>query len=197
MVVVLVVAVAGTLAPRRVPRAALLVPFAATLVLLASFERVREFIRKPYVIGEYMYANGIRVEDYPILAEEGLLRHAAYTSIREISDGNRVEAGGEVFRIACTRCHTATGINSVTDRLWELYGTGAWDRDAVKSYLLGMHTARPYMPPFPGNDPEAGALADYLVDLRRHPRPALGAQARGVESSPVTVAVEQKTEGEG
>jgi hypothetical protein len=193
--VVLVVAVAGTLAPRRVPRIALLVPFAATLVLLASFERVREFIRKPYVIGEYMYANGIRVEDYPILGEEGLLHHSAYTSIREISDANRVEAGGEVFLIACTRCHTATGVNSVTDRLRDLYGTAAWDRDAVKAYLLGMHTARPYMPPFPGTDPEAGALADYLVDLRRHPRPALGAQAWGVESSPVTVAVEAKTEG--
>jgi hypothetical protein len=184
--VVLVVALAGTLSPTRVPRVALLVPFAATLVLLASFERVREFIRKPYVIGEYMYANGILVEDYPILAEEGLLRHTVYTSVREITDSNRVEAGAEVFRIACTRCHTATGVNSVTARLHDIYGDGGWDRDSVKAYLLGMHTARPYMPPFPGNDPEAGALAEYLIDLRGHRRPVPGAQDSGVRSSPIS-----------
>jgi hypothetical protein len=43
-----------------------------------------------------------------------------------------------------------------------------------------MHTARPYMPPFPGTDREAGVLADYLVDLREHRRPIPGAQEVGV-----------------
>ena len=177
---VLVTAVAGTLLPRRVPRVALLVPFAMTLVLLGSFERVREFIRKPYVIGDYMYANGIRVDDYPLFKEEGILRHATYTTVREISEGNHVEAGAEVFKLSCTRCHTATGINSVTDRLRDLYGSGQWDRDTIKYYLIGMHTARRFMPPFPGNDAEAGALAEYLVDLRRTRRPVIGAQDGGV-----------------
>ena len=181
VVVVAVTAVAGTLLPRRVPRVALLVPFAMTLVLLGSFERVREFIRKPYVIGDYMYANGIRVDDYPLFKEEGILRHATYTTVREVTDSNRIEAGAEVFKLSCTRCHTATGINSVTDRLRDLYGSGPWDRDTVKYYLIGMHTARPFMPPFPGNDAEAGALADYLVDLRHTRRPVIGAQDGGVE----------------
>jgi len=188
VVVVLAAAFAGTLVPRRVPRVALLIPFAATLVLLGSFERVREFIRKPYIIGEYMYANGIRVDDYPLLKEEGILRHATYTSVHEVTDANRVEAGREVFRVACTRCHTATGVNAVTDRLRDLYGDGDWDRDAVKFYLIGMHTARPYMPPFPGNDPEAGALADFLVDLRRHRRPVIGAQDGGAGIAPAIEA---------
>jgi hypothetical protein len=174
-------AVLGVLKPHRLPRAALLVPFALTLVLLGSFERVREFIRKPYVIGEYMYANGIRVDDYPLLAEEGLLRHATYARVREITDGNRVAAGAEVFRLSCTRCHTVSGVNSVIDRLDDLYGSGDWDRDTIKYSIEGMHTTRPYMPPFPGTDHEAGALADYLVDLRRVRRPVLGAQDVGVE----------------
>ena len=178
--VVLVTAFAGTLLPRRVPRVALLVPFAMTLVLLGSFERVREFIRKPYVIGDYMYANGIRVDDYPLLKEEGILRHATYTSVREVTVDNRVAAGGEVFKLSCTRCHTATGINSVTDRLRDLYGNGPWDRETIKYYLIGMHTARRFMPPFPGNDAEAGALAEYLVEQRRTRRPVIGAQDGGV-----------------
>ena len=177
--VVLVVALAGAVAPRLLPRAALLVPFVATLVLLGSFERVREFIRKPYVIGGYMYANGIRVDDYPLLQEEGLLEHATYTTVRTVTDTNRVDSGRAVFRIACTRCHTAGGVNSVTDRLHDLYGDAPWDRDTIKYYVLGMHTARPYMPPFPGTDTEAGALADFLLDLRRRRAPLVGAQGGG------------------
>jgi hypothetical protein len=183
--VVLVVALAGSIAPRWIPRAALLVPFAATLVLLGSFERVREFIRKPYVIGGYMYANGIRVDDYPLLQEEGLLAHASYTAVREVTDANRIEAGRAVFRIACTRCHTAGGVNAVTDRLRDLYGNGLWDRDTIKYYLLGMHVSRPYMPPFPGTDAEAGALADFLIDLRHRPDPLIGAQRGGSATAAV------------
>jgi hypothetical protein len=177
---VFVVAVVGAFLPKKLPGVALLVPFAVTLVLLGSFERVREFIRKPYVIGDYMYANGLRVADYPLYKEEGVLRHATYTSVRSVTDDNRVEAGAEVFRLTCTRCHTATGVNAITDRLRGLYGEGGWDRDTVKYYLLGMHTARPFMPPFPGTEKEAGALADYLLDLRAVRRPVIGAQDEGV-----------------
>jgi hypothetical protein len=181
--VVLAVALAGSVSPRKVPRLALLVPFAVTLVLLGSFERVREFIRKPYVIGDYMYANGLRVVDYPLFREEGVLRHAAYASVRSVTDDTRIEAGAEVFRLTCTRCHTATGVNSVVDRLRDMYGGGPWDRDMVKFYLLGMHSARPFMPPFPGTDREAGALADYLLELRTARQPIIGAQDGGVTSS--------------
>jgi hypothetical protein len=182
-VVVLLVALLGALVPRRLPRVALLVPFAATIVLLGSFERVREFIRKPYIIGQYMYANGIRVDDSPLLKEEGVLRHATYTSVREVTEDNRLEAGSEIFRLTCTRCHTATGVNAVPDRLRAMYGDGTWDRDTVKYYLLGMHTARPFMPPFPGTEVEAGALADYLIELRRTGRPTIGAQDGGVAAA--------------
>jgi hypothetical protein len=180
VVTVTVVAVVGATMPRRMPGVALLAPFAMTLVLLGSFERVREFIRKPYVIGDYMYANGLRVADYPLYKEEGVLRHATYTSVRSVTDDNGVEAGAEVFRLTCTRCHTATGVNAVTDRLRDLYGNGDWDRDTIKYYLLGMHTARPFMPPFPGTEREAGALADYLLDVRAVRRPVIGAQDAGV-----------------
>lgn len=180
--VVLLAALAGAVSPRLVPRVALLVPFVATLVLLGSFERVREFIRKPYVIADYMYANGIRVDDYPLLQEEGLLQHAVYTPVRKVTDSNRFEAGRAVFRIACTRCHTTGGVNAVTDRLYDLYGETPWDRDTIKYYVLGMHRARPYMPPFPGTDIEAGALADFLIELRSRPAPVVGAQGTGLDA---------------
>lgn len=177
---VLLVCLWGVALPAWLPRVALLAPFVAGLLLFGTFERIREFVRKPYVIGEYMYSNGIRAQDYDLLREEGLLAHATYVSRRSISDENRVEAGRDLFRIACTRCHTTSGVNGVTKKLADMYGDDPWDRDAVKAYVQTMHNARPYMPPFPGTDLEAGALADYLVSLQSFPAGLDGAQTTGV-----------------
>ena len=176
-----VVALWAVILPRRLPRVALLLPFLCCLLWLGTFERVREFVRKPYIIVEYMYANGLRVDDYPLYAEEGILAHATYVSTREVSDVNTVEAGREVFRIACTRCHTTSGLNGITTRLENMYGDAPWDRDTVKAYVVGMHHTRPFMPPFPGSDPEAGALADYLLHLQANRDRIWGAQSVGIQ----------------
>ena len=84
---------------------------------------LREFIRKPYVIGDYMYANGILAEEYPLYQESGLLKNSPYTSISEITEENKLKAGEEVFNLACTRCHTTHGINSVVVKFEKMYGT--------------------------------------------------------------------------
>lgn len=181
---VLVIALWGVALPARLPRVALLVPFVVCLVFLGTFERIREFIRKPFVIGSYMYANGIRARDLPLLQEDGVLAHATYVSTRTITKTNHVETGGEVFRIACTRCHTTAGVNGVVKKLTAMYGPVTWDRDTIKAFLLSMNTVRPYMPPFPGSDEEAGALADYLVSLKSFPQALYGAQTIGIELPP-------------
>ena len=186
--VVLAIAGWGALAPRRLPRAAVVLPLCLVLLLMGTFERVREFIRKPFVIGTYMYANGIRADVLPLLQEEGVLAHAAYVSSRTITPANREEAGRELFLICCTRCHTTSGVNSVVARLTKLYGPGPWDRDVVKGYLRTMHTVRTYMPPFPGTEEEAGAVADYLLALRRMPAALDGAQTVGVRVPPEAAA---------
>lgn len=155
----------------RLNRGFMILPFIIFIGLMGQFERAREFIRKPYAIGNYLYANGIRKDDYPLLQKEGLLTYAPYTSIRIITDKNRVEAGREVFMIACTRCHTVNGINSVRDRLQDMFGSNPWQADTISAYLGSMHQARTFMPPFPGNAIEKDALADYLVSLQNKPTP--------------------------
>jgi len=139
------------------------------------FERVREFVRKPYAIAGYMYSNGIRPEDYPLLKEDGILMHAAFVPMRSINDENRVEAGREIFNIACTRCHTTTGVNGVVAKLANLYGEKPWEHDIVLNYVRNMHNTRPFMPPAPGSDEELSALADYLVFLQSNPMRIEGA----------------------
>lgn len=179
LAVVATVAV-GLASPRCVPRGALVVPFVLLIALLGQYERVREFIRKPYVIGNYMYASGIRADDYPLLQKEGLLKFAAYARVREVTDENQILAGEDVFRIACTRCHTTHGMNGVVAKFNKLYGAdAAWDPKAMAAYIQGMHNARPFMPPFPGNEKELGALVAYIADIRATGRTLPGAQSEG------------------
>ena len=151
------------------------------LVLVGSFERAREFVRKPAVIDNYMYANGIEISHYPLLREEGVLAHATYCGQRSVTPANRLEAGRDLFIIACTRCHTTNGVNGVVGKLKTLYGTEPWSRDVVFSYIRTMHNVRTFMPPAPGTDAELSALAEYLVSLQTAPVPLGGAQREGVK----------------
>lgn len=178
--VIALAAVWGVLKPQRMPRVALVLPIALALLLLGYFERVREFIRKPYVIANYMYANGLRVEDYPLLQRDGLLAHSTYVSTRAITSDNVHEAGRDVFLVACSRCHTVSGVNSVVAKLEQMYGTGAWSRDALATYVRSMHGARTFMPAFPGTPAELDALAAYLVGLQTHPERLEGVQVTGL-----------------
>ncbi|MGC9326611.1 MAG: c-type cytochrome [Candidatus Hinthialibacter sp.] len=165
--------------PAWLPRYALLIPFLVAGLSLGYFERVREFIRKPYVIGDYMYANGIRVKDYPLLQQQGILPYSTYSDVKIVTEENQLEAGAEVFRIACTRCHTTNGVNGILARFSDLYGLGAWDANMLKLYIQQMHNARPFMPPFPGNETELDALAAYIISLKNYPTPIRGAQTAG------------------
>ncbi|MGD7035547.1 c-type cytochrome [Methylotuvimicrobium buryatense] len=155
----------------------------STLILFAvlgQFERVREFIRKPFIIGQYMYANGIRVDEYPLLKRDGILQHATYAANREIGEDNRLQAGKDIFALACTRCHTVRGVNGIDYQLRRMYGDRPWEADVIAAYLENMHGARYFMPPFPGNDTELKALAAYLASLQINTEPYHGAQITGI-----------------
>jgi mono/diheme cytochrome c family protein len=178
--VILLIAIIGAAWPARVPRVALAIPFLLCLMQLGFFERVREFIRKPEVIEAYMYSNGVRKGQYALLRQDGLLAHATYAPMRTITDANRQAAGREIFKIACTRCHTTTGVNGVSDKLARLWPQ-PWDAEIVQAYLANMHNTRPFMPPFPGTDRELEALTAYLLALPKSAAGLEGAQAVGVE----------------
>ncbi len=164
----------------RLSRVTMVVPFFVYVALMGTFERSREFVRKPYAIGGYLYANGIRVADYPLLQKEGLLKFAPYSSVHEISPQNEIQAGKEVFSIACTRCHTVSGVNSIHARLEKMYGSSNWQVETVASYIQAMHQTRTFMPPFPGNPAERIALAKYLVSIQKNPEPLEGVQSVGI-----------------
>lgn len=174
--------------PGLLPRWSYVLPVLLVFAFAGLFERLREFIRKPYVIGDYMYSNGIRKKDYPLLQKDGILKHAIYVKHRTISKENAIEAGRDVFMLTCSRCHTTNGINNVTQKFELMYGKEgmplAGKTDAMVNYISNMHNARYFMPPFPGNEDDAKALVAYIQQLQKKHGDVKPAQTHGVEIAP-------------
>jgi hypothetical protein len=143
------------------PTAALLLPFLALVMLLGQFERVREFVRKPYIIPGYMYANGIRVNEGPALDRDGILTHAPYTAVHRITPANRLIAGHEIYKMECASCHTLSGENALNGR------TSGQNPMGLSSMIQYQHQLHAFMPPFFGTAAERDALAAYLSSLPR------------------------------
>ena len=168
-----------------IPRWALLIPSLMGIWLLGHFERAREFMRKPWVIGEYMYSNGVHKDELAFLQSEGLLKHATYAKHREVTEANKIECGKDVFMLACSRCHSTTGLNGVIEKFTAMYGADkAWDSNGMVLFIQGMHQTRTFMPPFPGNDKEAEALVAFIQQVRATRESLPGAQSAGVVVAP-------------
>ena len=194
LIAFMIIAIAGLSFSKLVPRWALLIPSFMGIWMLGHFERAREFMRKPWVIGEYLYSNGVRKDELAFLQSEGILKHSTYVKHREVTEENKVESGQDVFMLACSRCHSTTGLNSVLDKFALMYGADKpWDSAAMTAFLNSMHQSRTYMPPFPGTSKDAEALVAYLQQLRETREPLQGAQTVGVslpknETKPVQTA---------
>lgn len=182
---VLVIALAGLWKPKKINFAMVILPCVMAFGFLGIFERVREFIRKPYVIGGYMYSNLLREEDYPLYKRDGVLTYATYTSTAEVTETNKIEAGRNVFILTCSRCHTTQGINSIVGVFEKMYGKDkSFDENSIAAFTENMHNGRTFMPPFPGNKKELHALAAYIKHLKETGDVIEGAQNEGVVVNP-------------
>ncbi|HQI49410.1 MAG TPA: cytochrome c, partial [bacterium] len=175
----------GALKPKKLPAAALVIPFIAVATLLGTFERLREFVRKPWIIQGYLYASGLRAQDYPLYKEEGVLSRATWVRHHQVTEENKLEAGGEVFMVSCSRCHTLSGVNSVRTRFQKLFPANKWQEDQLAAYISTMHNVRIFMPPFPGNDAELKALSAWLTANQHLALRAEGGQTALLPNAPV------------
>jgi hypothetical protein len=156
----LALAALGVYALRRerlLPATAVLGVSLLLVGLMGHFERVREFVRKPYLIPGYIYANGIRVADVPRFNREGLLPHTRWAGVAEVKPGNEGVAGQALFRLQCASCHTLSGPNALAGKF------AGQSVDAVTGFLSVQHQVYPFMPPFVGTEAEKRALAEFLA----------------------------------
>jgi len=129
------------------------------LIATGSGEYAREMLRKPYVIGRWMYSNGVRVPYVSRINQEGYLAHTNWVWNNSASSYSRGEA---IYRGECGSCHTLSGYRP----LKELFA--GRDRANITSFITMLHEYKPdspyrkFMPPMVGTKQDIDDLADYL-----------------------------------
>jgi Cytochrome bd-type quinol oxidase, subunit 1 len=144
--------------PRARTRTLTVVVMVAAMGYMGAFEWTREAARRPYVINEVMYSNGILKSEVERINREGFLKNARWVQQKEITEANQLEAGRELFLHQCFACHTVGGFNNDIIRRTKNMSYGA-----MRKYLTTIHEKRYFMPPFVGNETELKALAAYLT----------------------------------
>jgi mono/diheme cytochrome c family protein len=136
----------------------LVVPSAIVLVLgVVQFERVREFVRGPYLMPGYMYVNGVLEAEVPLFAREGLLPHSYWFEAG--AERSVTAAGAALFGRNCSICHTVGGLNDIRERV------AGRSEDGLYVILGRLHDMAEFMPPFAGSEEERRVLAGFLRRL--------------------------------
>jgi cytochrome bd-type quinol oxidase subunit 1 len=129
------------------------------LMATGAGEYSREMLRKPYVIGRWMYSNGVRVPYVNRINQEGYLAHSKWVWNDSPSSYSRGEA---IFRGECGSCHTLDGYRPLKTLL------AGRDRANIGNFVQMLHEYKvdsPYhrfMPPMVGSKQDVDDLTDYL-----------------------------------
>jgi mono/diheme cytochrome c family protein len=194
---------------------------ACAFVALGAGEWLREDLRKPYVIGRYMFVNGVRAPDptglrmltavedpFTITALErtGVLEAARWTRLPADTDAMPADArmlaeGEETFRLLCSSCHTIDGYLGLRPLV-------AASSPAALRSMVG-RLAEPggggwtdphaplatwrgrRMPPFVGTPGERDALAAYLAVVGGAPAAGIAEAARPAAGTAGAVVFEE------
>jgi cytochrome bd-type quinol oxidase subunit 1 len=142
------------------------------LIATGSGEYAREMLRKPYVIGRWMYSNGVRVPYVARINQEGYLTQAGYqmhSSWVWNGSNSSYSRGEAIFRGECGSCHTLNGYRPLTQLL------AGRDRTNIANFITMLHENKPdspyrrFMPPMVGVQQDVNDLADYL-DAQVNPK---------------------------
>ena len=129
------------------------------LMATAAGEYSREMLRKPYVIGHWMYSNGVRIPNVDRINQQGYLAHSEWVWHDSASSYSRGEA---IFRGECGSCHTMDGYRPMRTLL------SGRDRANIGSFITMLHEYKPdmpyrrFMPPMVGTQQDINDLSDFL-----------------------------------
>jgi mono/diheme cytochrome c family protein len=126
------------------------------LGMIGAGEYLREFVRKPWVINQVVYANDLRATQLESLQSRGV-RHTANFLLTD--DAGSAAYGENLFRLQCGSCHAAQGYRGMSRRV------DGWDAEFAADILQHIHILRGTMPPYAGNDEDRKALGRYLASL--------------------------------
>lgn len=140
------------------------------LAATAATEQAREMLRKPFVIGNFMYSNGVRRSEVEKFNTEGYLTHSIWArdelkNFYGDAQAQTLKKGELMFRGQCGACHTESGYRAIRELL------KGRDEKSIENIVATLHQNkedspyRKYMPPLVGRDDEMAALVKYLGTL--------------------------------
>lgn len=147
--------------PERFPVALSALFLLMGLTVTAVSEWVREAIRKPYIIYDYMYSNNVLKVNEENVKQTGVLASAKWTIIDTKTETDTLKIGEQVFKLQCQSCHTVEGYNGV-----KILVKG-WQEPFIDAQLQHLNQLKGFMPPFMGSEMERKALAKWLYELNR------------------------------
>ncbi len=122
------------------------------LMAMGGFEWAREAIRKPFVIGEYLYSNNLTVPQAKALTGEEPLT----------IDYSTGDHGRDLYLAACRSCHAVSGYQGL-DRL-----VAGLEMEHLENIIPRLQHYISPMPPFPGDAGDVTMLAEYLTTIAAH-----------------------------
>ena len=145
------------------------------LMATGAGEYSREMLRKPFVIGRWMYSNGVRVPYAKKIDNDpqGYLAHSNWVWNGADTSYSRGEA---IFRGECGSCHTLNGYRPLASLL------AGRDHANIESFITMLHEYKPdspyhrFMPPMVGSKSDVADLANYL-NAKVNPSTANGSKA--------------------
>lgn len=175
-IVILIYFFYSYLRPLRINLVQAIISLLIIFIGVWSGERIREILRKPYVISNIMYSNQIISTGIPSkgvqsevesVKERGILKKYPYIpeKLQKIDEQNMLEVGRLIALVECSACHVlnGTGLRPLPRMVKRL---GLNEPDIVESLIESLDSY-PYMPPFIGTEMERKALAHYLVSLNQ------------------------------
>lgn len=130
---------------------------ALAFVATAGGEFVREGVRKPFTIREYLYSNSITRDGVAALRARGSTTDDPYP-VRDAAAyaNDQLVLGARVFRVQCSVCHTLEGVNAVVEL------AGGWTLDQRRMNIAQLQRTKPFMPPFAGTPEELESLVQLI-----------------------------------
>jgi cytochrome bd-type quinol oxidase subunit 1 len=134
------------------------------LMATGAGEYSREMLRKPYVIGRWMYSNGVRVNAVARYNQEGYLARSnwVWNGAGPGNSASSYSRGEAIFRGECGSCHTLDGYRPLAKLL------EGRDRANIAGFITMLHDYKPdspyrrFMPPMVGTKQDIDDLADYF-----------------------------------
>jgi mono/diheme cytochrome c family protein len=138
----------------RMPVVALLV--ICSFGIMGAAEYLREFVRKPWVINQVVYANDLLATQIAPAQSKGIQQTANFL----LTDDTASAAYGEnLFQLQCGSCHVVHGYRGMARRV------DGWDADFAADILQHLPLMHGTMPPYAGNEVDRKALGSFLAGL--------------------------------